>query len=58
MEWLGEKALDDAIPGASELTKVMAGGLNSLMLQGFKSQTDKAVYRYKEGLNKKKEKKE
>ncbi|SDT67421.1 RHS repeat-associated core domain-containing protein [Mucilaginibacter mallensis] len=56
LEKLGEKALDDAMPGASELSKVMAGGLNSLMLQGVKSQTDKVVDKYKESLDKKKEK--
>jgi hypothetical protein len=56
LEKLGEKALDDAMPGASELSKVMANGLNSLILQGVKSQTDKTVDKYKESLDKKKEK--
>jgi len=56
LEKLGEKALDAAMPGASELSKVMANGLNSLILQGVKSQIDKTVDKYKETLDKKKEK--
>jgi hypothetical protein len=45
-----------AMQGASGLSKVMAGGLNSLILHCVKMQTDKVVDKYKESLDKKKEK--